>query len=227
MELAIDTSTSVASLALAQEGNLLAEVTWKVGANHTSEVIPTLRWLLERANTSLDEIKALAVALGPGSYSGLRAGLSVAKGLALSRGVPIVGISTLEIEAFAFADSGLPVRPLLDAGGGVLATTLFRLEGKEWHRLEEDRLAKLEELLAITKEPTIFCGEGYSPVASHLRNALGDKARLPVSHSPRRAGSLAYLGWLGLARGERDDPASLQPIYLRAPSVTLSAKLPI
>ncbi len=226
MELAIDTSTNVATLALAKEGGTLAEVTWRTEANHTSEVIPALLWLLEKGSVGLEKVQALAIALGPGSYSGLRVGLSIAKGLALAQGIPLVGISTLEAEAFAWSASGMPVRPLLDAGKGDLATALFRRQGASWRRLEEDRLARLEEILAMTKGPTIFCGEGLGPLAAALRDGLGAKARLPIAFAHRHAGSLAYLGWVRLSRGERDNPATLQPVYLRPPSVTLSAKLP-
>jgi tRNA threonylcarbamoyl adenosine modification protein YeaZ len=95
MELSIDTSTGWGGLALSQEGQLIAELTWKPGQNHTSEMFPNVDRLLATAKADIHDMSAIFVARGPGSYNGLRAGISAAKGLAFSLSIPLVGVSTL------------------------------------------------------------------------------------------------------------------------------------
>ncbi|MGD0855034.1 MAG: tRNA (adenosine(37)-N6)-threonylcarbamoyltransferase complex dimerization subunit type 1 TsaB, partial [Dehalococcoidia bacterium] len=111
MELAIDTSTDWAGLALSKEGISFSELTWKPGKNHTSELFPNLDNLLETARLDMKNLCAVFVAKGPGSYNGLRAGISAAKGLAFSLNIPMVAVNTLEMEAYPFAFTGLPLCP--------------------------------------------------------------------------------------------------------------------
>ena len=96
MQLAIDSSTDTASLAITRGNEVLAELTWRCGQNHSVELMPRLSRLLEQANIDLKSISGIIVARGPGSFNGLRVGISTAKGLAFSLGVPLVGINTLE-----------------------------------------------------------------------------------------------------------------------------------
>ncbi len=111
MQLAIDTSTDTASLALVQDSEVLAELTWRCGQNHTIELLPRLAHLLNQTKLSLQSTSCIIVAKGPGSFNGLRVGVSLAKGLAFGLGIPIVGVSTLEVAAYQHAETGLPVCP--------------------------------------------------------------------------------------------------------------------
>ncbi|HAS05037.1 MAG TPA: tRNA (adenosine(37)-N6)-threonylcarbamoyltransferase complex dimerization subunit type 1 TsaB, partial [Dehalococcoidia bacterium] len=95
MHLAIDTSTDTAGIAIADEFNILAELTWSCGRNHSVELMPRMTKLLEDAGVKFEDIKGVVVAIGPGSFNGLRVGVSTAKGIAFSLDVPIVGIGTL------------------------------------------------------------------------------------------------------------------------------------
>ena len=105
MQLAIDTSTDSASLALVRYGEVLAESTWRSQQNHSVELLPKLTQLLNEAGAGIQAISGVIVAKGPGSFNGLRVGLSTAKGLAFSLKVPIIGISSLELEAYRHADN--------------------------------------------------------------------------------------------------------------------------
>jgi len=106
MQLAIDTSTDTTSLALIQESGVLTELTWRCEQNHSVELLPHLVDLLRQAGTSLQSLTGIIVARGPGSFNALRVGVSTAKGLAFSLGIPIVGISTLEAEAYQHNETG-------------------------------------------------------------------------------------------------------------------------
>src|ERR1051326_1393781 len=118
MLLALDTSTNRASLALSQNGELLAEYTWDVGSSHSVELLRRLEWLLKERGLTLSQVSAIAAAAGPGSFTGVRVAVTVAKSLAFGLNVPLLGISTLDIIAYGQAASALPVCALMDAGRG-------------------------------------------------------------------------------------------------------------
>ena len=126
MELTIDTSTEFAGVGLSHDGLVEAEFIWHAGQNHTVELIPAVSCLLGKVNKAVTDISAVFVASGPGSFNGLRVGVSTAKGLAFALGIPVFGIGTLEIAAYAFAFSGLTICPIQNAGRGEIAAALYR-----------------------------------------------------------------------------------------------------
>ena len=221
MQLAIDTSTDMASIALVQDSEILAELTWRCGGNHSVELLPRLTQLLDQAKLSLQSASGIIVARGPGSFNGLRVGMSTAKGLAFSLGVPIVGISTLEAAAYQHAETGLPVCPIFNAGGGEIATALYRVQGGEWRQLAAEHLTTVEALCSQITTKSIFCGEYVPSIAAQLRTQLKQRAVIPPSAAMlRRASFLAELGQKRLEAGSYDNLATLQPIYLRRPHIT-------
>ncbi len=219
MELALDTSTEIASIALSHGGEVEAEMTWPSGQNHSVELVPNLLHLLQQAKKSLEQIDAIIVAKGPGSFNGLRVGVGTAKGLAFALGIPLVGVGTLEVEAFQHALTGLPICPLQDAARGELATALYQLQEGEWRQLIEEHITTVEGLCPQIAHRTLFCGRVPPHVAQELQERLGERA-LILESTLRRAGFLAKLGWLRLEKGEIDHPTTLQPLYLRRPAVT-------
>ena len=220
MELAIDTSSNIVSVALSHKGEILASLTWKTTQNHTIELLPNLVCLLQKVKVELDFIGAIIVAKGPGSFNGLRVGISTAKGLASALSIPLLGVNTLEAEAYPFAFTGLPLRPVHKAGRGEIATALYRQKGNEWQCLEAENLTTVKGLCRRIKQKTLFCGEIPPDIISEIQQNLGKQAIIPQSNSPSRASSLAILGWRKLSRGEQDDPVTLQPLYLRPPHIT-------
>jgi tRNA threonylcarbamoyl adenosine modification protein YeaZ len=219
--LAVDTSTDTAGLALVREGLLIAEMNWRAERNHVRQLMPNLEHMLRQLEVTTGSIAAVIVARGPGSFNGLRVGVSAAKALAFSLDVPIVGVSSLEAEAFQYALTGRPVCPVFNAGRGEIATALYRMEGDTWRQLSEERLTTVDALCAEVPAETLFCGEHVAVVAGRLRELLGEKALMasPVS-GIRRAAYLAELGIRRLEAGDFDDAATLQPVYVRGPSIT-------
>jgi tRNA threonylcarbamoyladenosine biosynthesis protein TsaB len=226
MELAIDTSTEIASIALSSKGAVIAELTWHAGQNHTAELVPNLNHILAQVKIELKDITGVIVAKGPGSFNGLRVGMSFAKGLALSLNIPIVGISTLEVEAFPYAAIGLLICPIQNAGRGELAAAIFQSKKEKWCRLVEEHITTVEMLIPEIKGRTIFCGTIPDDVVLQLRQGLGRKA-LIISNAAtlRRAGYLAELGWNRLREGDYDHSPTLEPLYLRRPAITVSSKV--
>jgi len=219
MQLTIDTSTDTASIALVQDGEVLAESTWRCGQNHTVELLPHLAHLLNKTKVGLQSISCVMVAKGPGSFNGLRVGISTAKGLAFSMGIPIIGISSLEAEAYRHAETGLPICPIFDAGRGEIATAIYQKKDNKWCQLATEHITTVEALYSEITTKTIFCGEFVPLIANQLRKQLKQRAIIPTTEL-RRDSLLAELGRQRLEAGDYDNPATLQPLYLRRPAIT-------
>jgi tRNA threonylcarbamoyladenosine biosynthesis protein TsaB len=217
MLLAIDTSTTITGLALYGVAGLQAECAWASGRNHTAQLLPQLDMLLGHIGTSRNELQAVAVALGPGSWSGLRVGLSVAKGLALAGNLPIFGVSSLEALAYQQQRRGLSIYPLIRLGRDRFASAGFSFTS--WiERHSPDRNLSLAELCAEVEGRALFCGDLNDQVRDTLTEALGDGALFPSpAASLRRPGYLAELAWQRLQHGEHDDIIALEPVYLGEP----------
>lgn len=226
MELALDTSTETASVALAGRGAVQVELTWHAGQNHSVELLPNLAHVLQIAGVTGKDITGVIVALGPGSFNGLRVGVSSAKGLSLAWGVPLVGIGTLAVEAFPHVPRGLPVCAISDAGRGEIAAALFQTRRGRWQQLAAETMTTVDELCAGLERRTVFCGRMNEAIMAQIREKLGKKAIIVGgSLALRRAGYLAELGWRRLEANDVDDAASLQPIYLRRPHITQAKPL--
>ena len=220
MILALDTSTRYAGVALTKEDQVVASHTWHSLYNHTSELMPSVVNILEHVGVTVGELGGVAVALGPGGFSALRVGISAAKGLALVAKKPIFGVGTLELEAFPYLDSGVYVCALLEAGREECATALFDANGI---RVREDRVCTADELILEVKEKVessaIFCGEGVAPWRKQIAAELGAKMQIVRSTPATRVWALAEIGRQRLAAGKMDDLTTLQPEYLRMPSI--------
>ncbi len=215
MLLAIDTATGLTGLALYDAQGPRAECVWVAGRNHTAQLLPQLEALLRHLGAARTDLTAVAVGLGPGSWSGLRVGMSVAKGLALAGGLPLLGIGTLDALAYEHARPGLPVYPLIRLGRERFAAAAFLPDEEGPGRQGPDRNLSLTELCAEIAGPTRFCGDLDADTASQLRRLLGENAHLPAPAAAlRRPAFLAELAWRRLVAGERDDLVTLEPIYL-------------
>ncbi len=221
MQLAIDTSTDMASLALVEGSRVLAELTWHCGQNHTTELLPQLTHLLNQVKVDIRSIRGVIVAKGPGSFNGLRVGISTAKGLAIGLGIPIVGVSTLEVEAYQHAETSLPICPISNAGRGEIAAAIYQRKRNKWRQLITEHITTIDTLCAQITTKTIFCGEFIPFISTQLREQLRQRAIIaPPAARLRRAGFLAELGLARLEAGDYDNPATLQPLYLRRPAIT-------
>ena len=225
MIIAIDTSTETASLALVKDGEVLAESTWRCGQSHTTQLLLQLSQLLKQTGQDLKAATGVVVARGPGSFNGLRVGVSTAKGFAFSLNIPIIGIGTLEVEAYQHAETGLPICAMHNAGRGEIAAAIYQKKGNKWQCPLPEHLTTVQSLSAQIATKTIFCGELTPDMISTIRKAFPRKAIIPSSAARlRRAGYLAELGLKRFKAGDCDNPATLQPIYLRRPPITTPKK---
>ena len=220
MLLAIDTATRFAGLALydPDAGRILGEESWYSVNRHTIELMPRVVRITEQHGLSADDLTGLAVSQGPGSFTGLRIGLSMAKGLSLAHRIPLVGIPTLDVVARPHQAQRLPIWAILQAGRGRVCVANYVRRRGRWRRRGDYQLTTLEQICEQEKEPVLFCGEIEAADAQLLRQKLGLAISIATpAFSLRRAAHLAELAWERLSRGDSDDPASLSPIYLQNP----------
>jgi tRNA threonylcarbamoyladenosine biosynthesis protein TsaB len=217
MLVAIDTATRMAGLALYdhESGRVLGEEAWYSANNHTVELMPRLVRLLDQQGVSPADLTGLSVSLGPGSFTGLRIGLGVAKGLALACQLPLVGIPTLDVIAKPHMTQRLPIWAVVHAGRSRLCMAHYARRRGRWRRRGSYKLGTVEDLCAQIDGPALICGEIQATDADRIRQQLGAEVSIASpAASLRRAAYLAELGWERLARGESDDAATLSPIYL-------------
>jgi tRNA threonylcarbamoyladenosine biosynthesis protein TsaB len=214
--LAIDTATRIAGLALYNQDGLHVEQMWRTSGNHTVELMPYIVRACEQQGLDPSALEAVAVSLGPGSFTGLRVGLSVAKGLALTLGIPLLGVPTLDGTAYAHSHEVLPVCAVLPAGRGRWCAAVYQTIAGDWQRRSDYALMNGEDLVASLTEPTLLCGEIDMHLTERLREAAPKDAVIASpAFAARRAGYLAELAWRRFVSGERDDLTTLAPIYLQ------------
>ncbi len=224
LELSIDTASEMASIALSREGALVAELTWLCGREHSRQLLPAIDALLARQDTTKDALAAVFVDIGPGSYAGVRAGVSSAKALAYGLERPLVGVGRLEIEAYAFALTGGPIVAVHRAGRSEIAwaaydagTRPLPASGPGWRELVAPHLSPREEVASLLPAAALVTGEIDDALAAELIER-GHRV-VTGAAALRRAALLAELGWRRLEAGRTDDPSALVPLYLREPAI--------
>lgn len=214
MILAIDTSTQWMGLALFDGWQILYEKIWRTSRRHTVELVPAIQTAMAETGLEASALKAVGIALGPGSFTSLRIGLAVAKGLALSLRIPVIGIPSLEITANGLTLSDKPMLAVLKAGRERLAVQRYHQGDNAWAAEGEIFMASALELEDMITSPTILIGE----INQEERRILERRWRNALIASPaensRRPSILAQLAWKQLETGQVDDTALLAPIYL-------------
>jgi tRNA threonylcarbamoyladenosine biosynthesis protein TsaB len=247
--LSLDTSTRYSSIALSSEDELYSEYTWSSANNHSVELLEYTQRLLTQCQVTPQQLDAIAVAIGPGSFNGVRVALAVAKTLAFALQKPLIGVSTLDIIAVQQQHTRSLVCAVLEAGRSELYAACYIFEkpaeaGSEgvphMRRLGDYILCSAQHLVAYVREhrkdwltapneegylPFLFCGEMSTASRQALSSCLQNH-RLIVDklEAPRRASALASLALQRLRGNQIDDPLILEPLYLRRPSITKSTR---
>ena len=213
MLLVVDTSTTQMGLALYDGAQVLGEYAWRSGQRHTVELAPAIADLLTRCALTINEVNALGVALGPGSFTSLRVGLALVKGLALARHIPLIGIPTLDTLAHAQPSSKLPLAVAIQAGRGRYALGWYKVSRKQWQAQGDARVVTLEALMAEVQSPSLLCGEFTDEIRQKIISNEYVQLVSPAN-SIRRPAVLAELAWKRWQNNDVDDEAVLAPIYL-------------
>jgi len=222
MILAIDTATRWLGLALHDGTAVLAESGWRCLNNHTIELTPAIQNILEQASITPTDLSGIAIAIGPGSYTGLRVGLAVAKGLALANQTPLLGVPTLDIVAAGMGPQPGKLVIVAEAGRTRVCTAVYEWQSHHgWVAAHVPTIVAWEEILPQLADKDIgrllFAGEISPEAAKQIRAASKEfHVALPAA-SVRRASYLAEIGWRRLRQNQGDDAASLAPLYLKEP----------
>ncbi|MCP4665696.1 MAG: tRNA (adenosine(37)-N6)-threonylcarbamoyltransferase complex dimerization subunit type 1 TsaB [Deltaproteobacteria bacterium] len=223
MLLAVNTSTLQFGLALLEDdGTIVAEYVSSRGKGHFESLLPALTFLCETSRRDVREVEALIVATGPGSFTGLRVGLSAAKGLCHALEAPIIGISSLEALASQIPYSDLPIASILDSRKGEVFTARFRYrDGGNLLRQDKDICLKIEDLPTLFDEPVLIVGNDFRAQGPLIQDVLGPSRAFlaPAPCWTVRASSVGFLGLRRFHSQEFDDPQSLNPVYLRPPDI--------
>jgi tRNA threonylcarbamoyladenosine biosynthesis protein TsaB len=214
MLLAMDTSTSMTGLALYDGVQILAEMTWRSHRRQTVELAPGIADLLKQVGVNIEEVKAIGVAIGPGSFTSLRVGLALAKGLVLARHIPLVGVPSLHILAAAVPVQPVPLAAILQAGRGRLAVGWYHASEDGWLPDGAAQTHTVDELADSISSPTLVCGELNEEERQRLARKYKNVSLPSPANCVRRPGILAELAWGRWQAGDIDPAASLAPIYL-------------
>ncbi|WP_242145843.1 MULTISPECIES: tRNA (adenosine(37)-N6)-threonylcarbamoyltransferase complex dimerization subunit type 1 TsaB [unclassified Bacillus cereus group] len=213
--LAIDTSNYVMGVSLIEGDTVIGEIITNLTKNHSIRLMPAVDQLLKECNVKPKELNKIVVAAGPGSYTGVRIGVTVAKTLAWSLQIPIVGVSSLEVVAANGANFQGLICPLFDGRRGQIYTGLYTYEKEQLTAIEDDRIVLIVDWLQILKEkkqPVLFIGNDVKMHQKTIVEHLGDQAIFaPFTKSNPRPSELAFLG----LQKEEQNVHTFVPSYLR------------
>ena len=224
MLLAIDTATQVLSLALHDQHILIAEQTWRTGNRHNTLLATSIQSILELCEVKPEDLTAVAVSIGPGTYTGLRVGVAMAKGIAQVRKLPLIGFSTLDTLAASqpFTNTKYTLITVVQAGRGRIICAPYRVKKGRWTADDEPTLTTWEKLLSDLPDGSYYVtgevdDDGRQRVADHAHDSSPLTLVSPV-HRIRRAGFLAQEAWRLLESHPHTDfeAAKVQPIYMKS-----------
>lgn len=217
--LGIDSSGLVASAAVVVDDTLVGEFTINNKQTHSQTLLPMIHQVVEMSGVSLEELDAIAVAAGPGSFTGLRIGSSTAKGMALALKKPIVSVPTLEGLAYGVAVTDSLICPLMDARRNQVYTGVYEMEQGKLHCVCEQEAVDIADILEKLNQlgkKVILLGDGVQVYEETIEKVLQVPYELAPLHMNRqRAASVAALGAVYFAEGKKEDPKDHKPFYLR------------
>jgi tRNA threonylcarbamoyl adenosine modification protein YeaZ len=209
--LALDTCTRRASIALRDQTTLRAEMTWEAQRHEAATVAARVRDLMRACGIAPQDLGCVAVAVGPGSFTGVRCGLAIGKGIAVARSLPMVSVTAFDVLAHAQPPQPMPMLAVLEIGRDRLATCPYEWRDDAWSVAGEWRTWRWDELIHDLTPPLYVCGELTPAFIAACASRL---TLAPAALNMRRAGFLAELGMARWQHGELDNPMTLTAAYL-------------
>ena len=224
--LAIETATLAGSAAVVDdELGLIGEVRVDVRIAHAERLMPSIQWLMDSSRTSIKDIDAFAVSIGPGSFTGLRIGLSTAKGLSYAAKKPLVPVRTLDAFARTLPYCSHLICPLFDARRNEVYGAFYKWEDGRSVKIMPEIAIGPEELLKMIKEPVVILGDGAKTYRDLIMATLKDNALFaPLTNMSPSASTVAEIAIEQIKQGITTDPISLTPYYLRKSEAELNWK---
>ncbi len=214
--LAVDTATDICGVAIIADGRIHVELSLNLGGTHTKHILTAIDAALSLGGVTLNGIDAFAVTRGPGSFTGLRIGVSTMKGLAVATAKPIIGVSSLEVLAHQAGEESVLVCPMMDARRNEIYWSIFRRKGDTLCPLSEEQVGPIDKLAGQIDEACMFIGNAAPLYANQLSRLI----RHPIQWPPEidnaiRPGVLAQLAWQRFGQGQVDDVETFVPVYIR------------
>ncbi len=224
--LAIETATIAGSAAVVDdEQGLIGEVRVDIRVAHAERLMPSIQWLLESSRVSVKDIDAFAVSIGPGSFTGLRIGLSTAKGLSYAAGKPLVPVRTLDAFARTLPYCSHMICPMLDARRNEVYAAFYKWENSQCIKSMPETAINPEELLEMFKGPVVVTGDGAKTYRELILSKLKDKAIFaPLTSMSPSASTVGEIAIEHIKQGITTDPVSLVPYYIRKSEAELNWK---
>jgi len=211
--LGIDTSTKFLSLAILRDDRIIAQINLDVGRQLSSLLIPTIKDILKKSNLSLEKLNGFAVGIGPGSFTGLRIGITTIKALALALNKPIVGISSLDIIAKNISVASTQICPIIDAKRDNVFSCIYECRNGKMKRQTKYLLINIKDLLKRINKKTIFLGDGlllFRKIIEKKKEVIFTNEKLWYP----KASNLVFLALEKFNKGQFTDTDKLVPLYL-------------
>ena len=224
--LSIECSASPASVAIIDDGKIIASSFVNIKLTHSQTLMPMIEATLKSATLSVSDIKGISVSAGPGSFTGVRIGISIAKGLATPNNLPCVPVSTLQSMAYMFLSEDVTVCPVMDARCNQIYNALFKVKNGKVERLCEDRAILIDQLIEELKSISgkiVICGDGSDLFAGLIKDF--DNIKIPSENLKyQSAVGVGLMSYDSFVNGNTVPPESLVPIYLRLPQAERELK---
>lgn len=223
LTLAFDTSFKTATVALLQDDTVLYDAVINVGLNHSEILLPAIEQACRQSRIDIKDIDLFACTLGPGSFTGLRIGVSTLKGLMLATKKPAVGVSSLAALALNVTDSAALIYPVMDAGRGQVYTACYKYNDEGLlNQICPEKIIDPKEILLDSNQDVILVGEGAIKYRDLIAEKVGKVRIAPVLHQYIRAFFVGILGREKFIRNELLNAATFVPVYLRVADAKVS-----
>lgn len=217
--IAIDASGIAGSVAYMKDSQLVGEYYICHKLTHSETIMPMLEDLKKLVDINLEEVDAIAVTSGPGSFTGLRIGVATAKAMALALDVPIIGVPTLDVMAHNIAYTDSLICPIMDARRNQVYTSIYKWNEETLERINDHEAIDMGELLAKFEQlegNIVFVGDGIDVFREQITQRLGKRAKFAPSFlKMQRASTLGHIACMAYEKGDVEDADLFAPIYLR------------
>ena len=218
--LAIETSSYCGSIAFIKDNTVLGEVFFNIGPKNSEKIVSSIEWLLNNLNLSKNDLDAVAVSMGPGSFTSLRVGISVAKGIAFALNIKLLGVASSRIVASNYNSFDKKICTLIDAKRGEVYASIFSYKNNILQTDFIDKMIKVDELAGFVDDNTVFLGEGALVYKDLISKSLGQKISFVPEHfNYPKASICGLIAYSDFEAGKFDDVYTFSPKYIRKPDV--------
>ncbi len=212
--LGVDTSSKFLSIALSENADIIKEESHLLDRRHASELVPKVRELLKKTRTPINKISAFIIGLGPGSFTGLRIGVSAVKGFGIASGKPCIGVASIDSIACNVQEDNENIIPIIDAKRNQVYAAVYRKKGSRVVRLSDYLLLPIGELLKKVKGSPVFLGDGAGLYRDDILNSSKKAVFLEDKYWYPKAGNLIKLGFSKVSKAKKQNLGKLTPLYL-------------